>query len=96
MRCSSAPRETATSVPVANAIARLRLLEGEPDAARDALAPHLEGDGGAAALGGVPVSTRAEAWLLDALALDALAETRALRARWSGRSIWPSPPGCDG
>src|SRR6185312_11844363 len=44
------------------------------DAARDALAPHLEGDGGAAARGGGPVSTRAEAWLLDALALDALAE----------------------
>ena len=81
-----ADRETATSVPVANAIARLRLLEGEPDAARDALAPHLEGDGGAAALGGVPVSTRAEAWLLDALALDALAE-HARAARSLERSL---------
>jgi LuxR family maltose regulon positive regulatory protein len=69
-----AERETATSIAVANAIARLRLLDGEPDAARDALAPHLESDGGAAGRGGSPVSTRAEAWLLDALALDALAE----------------------
>ena len=53
-----AERETATSVPVANAIARLRLLEGEPDAARDALAPHLDGDGGAAALGGAGIDPR--------------------------------------
>jgi LuxR family maltose regulon positive regulatory protein len=67
-----AERETATSVPVANALARLRLLEGEPDAARDVLAPHLGVGDGASADG--PVSVRAEAWLLDALALDALAE----------------------
>jgi LuxR family transcriptional regulator, maltose regulon positive regulatory protein len=65
--------ETATSVPVANAIARLRLMDGEPDAARETLAPHLAtGDGTLAS--GTPVSVRAEAWLLDALALDALAE----------------------
>ena len=63
-----AERETATSIPVANALARLSLLEGDPGAARDLLAPHLaDGDG-------APVSVRAEAWLLDALALDALAE----------------------
>jgi LuxR family transcriptional regulator, maltose regulon positive regulatory protein len=68
-----AERETATSVPVANALARLRLLEGDPDAARDVLAPHL-GVGDPAAASGMPVSVRAEAWLLDALALDALSE----------------------
>ena len=68
-----AERETATSVPVANALARLRLLEGDPDAARDVLAPHL-GVGDDASANGMPVSVRAEAWLLDALALDALAE----------------------
>jgi LuxR family maltose regulon positive regulatory protein len=68
-----AERETATSVPVANAIARLRLLEGDPDAARDALAPHLGSDD-PVGVGDGPLSARAEAWLLDALALDALAE----------------------
>jgi LuxR family transcriptional regulator, maltose regulon positive regulatory protein len=68
-----AERETATSVPVANALARLRLLEGDPDAARDVLAPHL-GVGDDSSANGMPVSVRAEAWLLDALALDALAE----------------------
>jgi len=63
-----AERETAMSIPVANALARLSLLDGDPGAARDLLAPHLvDGDG-------APVSVRAEAWLLDALALDALAE----------------------
>jgi LuxR family maltose regulon positive regulatory protein len=68
-----AERETATSIPVANALARLSLLEGDPGAARDLLAPHLH-DGDGAAVDGAPVSVRAEAWLLDALALDALAE----------------------
>jgi LuxR family maltose regulon positive regulatory protein len=63
-----ADRATATSIPVANALARLNLLEGDPSAARALLAPHLENGGDA------PVSVRAEAWLLDALALDALAE----------------------
>jgi LuxR family transcriptional regulator, maltose regulon positive regulatory protein len=68
-----AEHEAKTSVAVANAIARLRLLEGDPDAARDALAPHLPaGDDPPAEA--MPVSMRAEAWLLDALALDALAE----------------------
>jgi LuxR family transcriptional regulator, maltose regulon positive regulatory protein len=68
-----AERETATSIPVANALARLRLLEGDPDAARDTLAPHLEA-GDRVLDNAMPVSMRAEAWLLDALALDALAE----------------------
>jgi LuxR family transcriptional regulator, maltose regulon positive regulatory protein len=68
-----AERETATSIPVANALARLRLLEGDPDAARDTLAPHL-GAGDRVLDNAMPVSMRAEAWLLDALALDALAE----------------------
>jgi LuxR family maltose regulon positive regulatory protein len=67
-----AERETATSVPVANAMARLRLLEGDPHAARLTLAPHLETGGGGRRRGPLPM--RAEAWLLDALALDALAE----------------------
>ena len=68
-----AERETATSIPVANAMARLSLLEGDPGAARDVLAPHL-GNGDGAPSSDTPVSVRAEAWLLDALALDALAE----------------------
>jgi LuxR family maltose regulon positive regulatory protein len=68
-----ATREGATSIPVANALAKLRLLEGDPNAARDLLAPHL-GDGHDAPADAAPVSARAEAWLLDALALDALAE----------------------
>jgi LuxR family maltose regulon positive regulatory protein len=68
-----AERETAVSIPVANALARLSLLEGDPGAAREVLAPHL-GPGAAAPADGTPVSVRAEAWLLDALALDALAE----------------------
>jgi LuxR family maltose regulon positive regulatory protein len=68
-----AEKEAARSVAVANAIARLRLLEGEPGAARDALAPHLT-DGESPPVAATPVSMLAEAWLLDALALDALAE----------------------
>jgi LuxR family maltose regulon positive regulatory protein len=67
-----AEREGATSIPVANALAKLRLVEGDPSAARALLAPHL-GAGDAPAE--TPVSARAEAWLLDALALDALTET---------------------
>jgi LuxR family maltose regulon positive regulatory protein len=69
-----AEREGEPSIPVANALAKLRLLEGDPQAARDVLAPHLADVRGAQA-DATPVSTRAEAWLLDALALDALAET---------------------
>ena len=68
-----AEREGVTSIPVANALAKLRLLEGDPDAARGVLAPHL-GNGGDAPADAAPVSARAEAWLLDALALEALAE----------------------
>jgi LuxR family maltose regulon positive regulatory protein len=67
-----AEREGATSIPVANALARLRLLEGDPDAARALLAPHLGASDAPA--DATPVSARAEAWLLDALALDALTE----------------------
>jgi LuxR family maltose regulon positive regulatory protein len=62
----------ATSVPAANALAKLRLLDGDPDAARVVLAPHLQTDGAPQAE--MPLSVRAETWLLDALALDALAE----------------------
>jgi LuxR family maltose regulon positive regulatory protein len=68
-----AERETATSIAVANALARLSLLDGDPGAARALLAPHLA-DGDGAPADGAPVPVRAEAWLLDALALDALAE----------------------
>jgi LuxR family transcriptional regulator, maltose regulon positive regulatory protein len=67
-----AERATAMSIPVANALARLSLLEGDPGTARDLLAPHL-GIGRAAPADRTPVSVHAEAWLLDALALDALA-----------------------
>jgi len=67
-----AEEEAVGYVAVANAIARLRLLEGEPGAARDVLAPHL-GDGESQPEAATPLSMRAEAWLLDALALDALA-----------------------
>ncbi len=62
------------SLAVANALARLDLLEGEAMAARQTLAAHLadldrrERE---------PLPIRAEAWLLDALALDALAEHEA-------------------
>jgi LuxR family transcriptional regulator, maltose regulon positive regulatory protein len=64
-----AERETASSLAVANALARLRLLEGQPAAARATLQPHRDH-----AASGTPLAVRAEAWLLDALALDALAE----------------------
>ena len=79
------------SIPVANALARLSLLEGDPGAARDLLAPHLANGDGARA-DGAPVSVRAEAWLLDALALDALAEPDDAATRWSARSTSPSRP----
>ena len=69
-----AERESTASVPVANALARLRLQEGDPGAARDVLAPHLRNGDDASPAVSTPVSVRAEAWLLDALALDALAE----------------------
>jgi LuxR family maltose regulon positive regulatory protein len=59
--------ERARSVAVANALARLRLQDGDREAARLAVAPHLRtGDGSLADV--VPLSGRAEAWLLDALA----------------------------
>jgi LuxR family maltose regulon positive regulatory protein len=68
-----AESEAATSGAVANAIARLRLLDGDPAEARTVLAPHLTTRDGAPR-DGVPLSVRAESWLLDALALDALAD----------------------
>jgi LuxR family maltose regulon positive regulatory protein len=58
-------------VAIANALARLDLDDGQPRQARVVLAPHV--DNGSAGNGG-PLSARAEAWLLDALALDALAD----------------------
>ncbi len=58
------------SVTVANATARLDLRDGKPAQARATLGPHLD-DG---ACNGSPLPERAEAWLLDALAADALAE----------------------
>jgi len=77
--------ERARSVAVANARARLRLQDGDPEGARRAVAPHLRtGDGAPADL--VPATGRAEAWLLDALALDALAD-HADAARSLERSL---------
>ena len=64
-----AEREASSSLAVANALARLRLLEGEPGAARETLAAHRERPGN-----GTPLEVRTESWLLDALALDALAD----------------------
>jgi LuxR family transcriptional regulator, maltose regulon positive regulatory protein len=72
---------TAGSPAAANALARLDLLQAEPQAARVTLAAHLD-DGSDR----VPVPIRAEAWLLDALALDALAEHMAA-ARSLERSL---------
>jgi LuxR family transcriptional regulator, maltose regulon positive regulatory protein len=65
-----AGRVTRGSVMVANATARLDLRDGKPAQARATLAPHLD-DG---ARNGGLLPARAEAWLLDALAADALAE----------------------
>jgi LuxR family maltose regulon positive regulatory protein len=86
-----AETEAPTSVAVANAMARLRLLEGDPDAAREALTPHLV-SGTDPATAAMPVSMRAEAWLLDALALDALADHDEA-ARSLERSLDLAEPG---
>jgi LuxR family maltose regulon positive regulatory protein len=67
-----AESEVATSAAVANALARLRLLEGEAEAARAVLEPHLDSEDGSHV--DTVLSVRAESWLLDAMALDALAE----------------------
>jgi LuxR family maltose regulon positive regulatory protein len=67
-----AEREGGASIPMANALARLSLMEGDPEAARALVASQLNTDGGGSSTNGVPPSWRAEAWLLDALALDAL------------------------
>jgi LuxR family maltose regulon positive regulatory protein len=69
-----AEREGASSPALANALARLDLLDGEADAARVTLAPHMDH---LRSPNGVPMPIRAEAWLLHALALDALAEHEA-------------------
>ena len=74
-------RTTASSLAAANALARLDLLEGEAQAARVTLAAHLDDLDD-----GVPLPIRAEAWLLDALTLDALAE-HAAAARSLERSL---------
>jgi LuxR family transcriptional regulator, maltose regulon positive regulatory protein len=66
-----ARRRAAGSVAVANATARLDLRDGKPADARATLAPHLD-EGGSR--NGSSLPSRAEAWLLDAVALDALAE----------------------
>jgi LuxR family maltose regulon positive regulatory protein len=63
---------TASSLATANALAKLDLLAGEATAARVTLAPHLDDLDS-----GVALPIRAEAWLLDALALDALADHSA-------------------
>jgi len=60
-----------SSLTIATAVARLRLVEGDPEAARTALAPFLV-DGS-----GQMLYFRAVAWLLDARALDALGEPDA-------------------
>ena len=65
-------RALGTSLAIANALARLDLLEGEAQAARATLAARLDHPDH-----GVPLPIRAEARLLDALALDALAEHEA-------------------
>ena len=57
------------SMPVGNALAKLRLLDGDPAAAHQVLAPQLASS---AELRDMPPSVRTEAWFLDALALDAL------------------------
>jgi LuxR family maltose regulon positive regulatory protein len=64
-------RATTGSLAVANALARLDLLDDEATAARVTLAPHLDA---LDTRDGVSLPVRAEGWLLDALALDALAE----------------------
>ncbi len=74
-------KTTASSLAAANALARLDLMEGEPQAARVTLAAHLDDVDD-----GVALPIRAEAWLLDALALDTLAE-HAAAARSLERSL---------
>jgi LuxR family transcriptional regulator, maltose regulon positive regulatory protein len=64
-------RATTSSLAATNTLARLDLLDGEPEAARITLAPHLDH---LRSGNGASLPTRAEAWLLDALALDALAD----------------------
>jgi LuxR family maltose regulon positive regulatory protein len=82
-------RGPAGSLPIANATATLDLLEGEPGAARAALASHLEPNG-ASHEDACPA--RAEAWLLDALALDGVAD-HAQAARSLERALDLSEPG---
>ena len=68
-------------------LAQLQLEDGEADAAREVMAAwstHLEHNR-------TPASV--QAWVVDALALDALAEHEERPNRWSGRSSWPSRTG---
>jgi LuxR family maltose regulon positive regulatory protein len=67
-------RATTSSLAVANALAMLDLLDDEATAARITLASHLDD---LDTRDGVSLPIRAEAWLLDALALDALADHEA-------------------
>ena len=89
-----AERETATSVAVANAMARLRLLEGDPSAARDVLAPHL----GSAATARRPTARRCRSAPRRGCSTrwrsTRSPSTTTPRARWSARSTSPSRPAC--
>jgi LuxR family maltose regulon positive regulatory protein len=67
-------RTNKSALATANALARLELLDGEAKAARATLAPHLDD---LDTRHGVSLPISAEAWVLDALALDALAEHEA-------------------
>ena len=80
-----AESEAATSGAVANAIARLRLLDGDAAGARAVLGPHL-GRRRRRLERRRPASVRAESWLLDALALDALGRPRRRGARARARA----------
>ena len=89
-----AERETATSIPVANALARLRLLEGDPSgrARRARPAPRAaDGDRGRATPG---VDARRGVAARRAGARRARRARDAAAARWSARSTSPSRPGC--
>jgi LuxR family transcriptional regulator, maltose regulon positive regulatory protein len=81
-----------SSLPVANALAQLRLRDGDPAAARAILAPHFE-PGGGAFLQEMPLSVRADAWLIDAVALDALADHDAAERSLERALDLAGPPG---
>jgi len=82
-------RGTNGSLAIANATATLDLLDGEPAAARAVLAGHLDANGASI---DEPCPARAEAWLLDALALDEVAD-HAQAARSLEHALDLSEPG---